>query len=271
MADLRKGDWEFAAMLPCPDGGRQRPKDGSVAEYNAAIKIKLRVEHRLGEVLAETVSTNRCDSESHLADGIEPKQSSRAQQLAAVPWGELEARIDAETEKNEKAKPTRIVKELRQEQQRDENRRPAQRKAPGRATGGRNGFCRALVGRWRVRVRVGPKDGSASRPRQDGRPLGQEKANLLGAEGFIASAASEGVHVVQADGNTDASAPNARGVEAASGTGGDLERGGGVHGWVSHSPRARRVRRPSTCLQRPWRKKPRHSQEWRPSGSTSTS
>jgi hypothetical protein len=53
-------------------------QDQSVAEYNAAVKIKLRVKHRLGEVLAETVSTNRCDTASHLPEEISRKQSSRA-------------------------------------------------------------------------------------------------------------------------------------------------------------------------------------------------
>jgi hypothetical protein len=48
-------------------------------------------------------------------------QSSRAQQLARVPWEEIEGKIDAQTAKNERASPSRIVKELLQEQQRQDN------------------------------------------------------------------------------------------------------------------------------------------------------
>jgi len=50
--------------------------------------------------------------------------------LATIPWDELEWQIDAQTERNEKAKPTRIVKALRQEQQRDENRKVVEAVTP---------------------------------------------------------------------------------------------------------------------------------------------
>jgi hypothetical protein len=71
-------------------------KDESVAEYNAALKVKAKVEHRLGEVLAETVNHKgsrgqlKGDTMSPqgktLPNGIDKKVSSRAQQLARVPW-----------------------------------------------------------------------------------------------------------------------------------------------------------------------------------------
>jgi hypothetical protein len=41
---------------------------GTVEEFNAAVKIRVRVEHRLGEVLAETVSTNRYNTALHLPE-----------------------------------------------------------------------------------------------------------------------------------------------------------------------------------------------------------
>jgi hypothetical protein len=90
-------------------------RDGSVAEYNAAVKIKARVFHRLGEVLAATVKPRagagrprkNGDIASPISNGLpEPitkKQSSRAQQLARAPWPEIERRIDAETERNQRA------------------------------------------------------------------------------------------------------------------------------------------------------------------------
>lgn len=86
--------------------------DLSVQEYNAALTIKLRAEHRLGEVLAEKVSTNRYDSESHLPDEIEPKQSSRAQQFASIPWGSIEERIAEKTERNAKASQAGILRDF---------------------------------------------------------------------------------------------------------------------------------------------------------------
>jgi N6-adenosine-specific RNA methylase IME4 len=102
-------------------------RDQSVEEHNAALKIKLRIEHRLGEVLAETVKhgghnkeqgdiLSPCSNGGLPAD-ISNKQSSRAQQLAALPWQEIEVRIDAKTEGNEKASQNRILKELRREVQ----------------------------------------------------------------------------------------------------------------------------------------------------------
>src|SRR5262245_21778756 len=69
-------------------------KDPLVAEYNAALLVKARAEHRLGEVLAATV--NHAGSRgvgnavlSTLPGEISPMQSCRAQQLARVPWGEI--------------------------------------------------------------------------------------------------------------------------------------------------------------------------------------
>jgi N6-adenosine-specific RNA methylase IME4 len=87
-------------------------RDASVEEYNAAVKVKARVEHRLGEVLAETVSTNRYNTALHLPREITPMQSSRAQQLAGVPWEKIEARIDEATAKNRRASLARDVNPL---------------------------------------------------------------------------------------------------------------------------------------------------------------
>lgn len=104
-------------------------KDGSVEEYNAALKVKVRIESRLGEVLAATVLTRGQHgsgvngSTKSLPKEITAKQSSRAQQLARIPWTEIEVRIDACTERNERARLARIIKELMQEQQRADNRR----------------------------------------------------------------------------------------------------------------------------------------------------
>lgn len=107
-------------------------KDVSVEEHNAAVKIQTRVEHRLGEVLAANVKAGnpklKCDTVSHLipcelavTDAARRKVSQRTQELARIPWEEIERRIDAKTETNEKAKKTRIIKELKQEQQREAN------------------------------------------------------------------------------------------------------------------------------------------------------
>jgi hypothetical protein len=107
-----------------------RRKDGSVAEHNAATKVYARVEHRLGEVLRDTVNhkgggdgSNQHQQRSHdvtvaghIPDGISKMQSSRAQKLAEVPWEEIAAKIDAATEKNERARQRRIIKEVLQEQ-----------------------------------------------------------------------------------------------------------------------------------------------------------
>jgi hypothetical protein len=121
-------------------------KDGSVAEYNAAAKVRARVEHRLGEVLRDTVNHAGAAAQpgpgrgktgatvAPVSNGDIPKElgdtpaarkhvSSRAQKLAEVPWEEISAKIDAATEKNERARQTRIVKELLQEQYRRERRK----------------------------------------------------------------------------------------------------------------------------------------------------
>ncbi len=104
-------------------------KDGSVEEHNAAVKIKAKVEHRLGEVLALTVKRGGDrKSKGHdvtlngVPEQVTRKQSSRTQALARVPWKEIERAIDAKTEANEKASQSRVVKELLQEQQRADNK-----------------------------------------------------------------------------------------------------------------------------------------------------
>jgi hypothetical protein len=79
-------------------------------EHNAARTVKLKVEHRLGEVLAATVrhegSRGVGDTVSHtLPKEITRKQSSRAQRLARVPWTEVQRRIDRETVRHEGGRP----------------------------------------------------------------------------------------------------------------------------------------------------------------------
>ncbi len=104
-------------------------KGCSVEEYNAGVKIKMRIEHRLGEVLAETVRPRGRNSSGNgmLPEEIEKMQSSRAQQLADLPWESLEEKIDQAT--NEVSQ-TRIEKEVRQEQQREENAELVQATTP---------------------------------------------------------------------------------------------------------------------------------------------
>jgi hypothetical protein len=80
-------------------------QDLSVEEHNAAVKVWARVQHRLGEVLAETVgrggdrkSNGHCDRliPTELGDTDHQRQnaSKRAQALAEIPWVEIEQRID---------------------------------------------------------------------------------------------------------------------------------------------------------------------------------
>jgi hypothetical protein len=67
-------------------------RDLSVEDHNAAVKIKARVVHRLGEVLAATVNHagNRGPGNAvlprTLPEKITKMQSSRAQQLASISW-----------------------------------------------------------------------------------------------------------------------------------------------------------------------------------------
>ncbi|HTU18971.1 MAG TPA: helix-turn-helix transcriptional regulator [Gemmataceae bacterium] len=106
-------------------------KDASVEEHNAAVKIKAKVEHRLGQVLRETVkhgghnkkqpTTAVGCSTGQLPDEITYNQSSRTQALARIPWELIEEKIEQKTAQNEKVSQARIVKELLQEQQRADN------------------------------------------------------------------------------------------------------------------------------------------------------
>jgi hypothetical protein len=86
-----------------------------IEEHNAAVKIKAKVEHRLGEVLRETVDHDGVAGKAGPGRGktgnsvllvsdalpkpITKMQSSRAQQLAELPWQAIEQRIDLATEK----------------------------------------------------------------------------------------------------------------------------------------------------------------------------
>src|SRR5262249_22774741 len=100
-------------------------KDPLVEEYNAALLVKARAEHRLGEVLAATV--NHAGSRGvgdavprPLPEEISRKQSSRAQQLARVPWAEIAGHIEAATAANERGTPGRFAQQWLREQTRRE-------------------------------------------------------------------------------------------------------------------------------------------------------
>ena len=101
---------------------------GKVEDYNAAVKVKTRVEHRLGEVLSGTVNHKGTPGpgrgktgnvmlpvSGEIPDGISKMQSSRAQQLASIPWEEIESKIDAATEQNKRASQSRVVREIAKE------------------------------------------------------------------------------------------------------------------------------------------------------------
>ena len=100
-------------------------RDKTVEEYNAAVKIAARVEHRLGQVLDKTVTAKggrpkkTCTTPVQVSNGIPEQisrnQSSRAQQMAAVPWKKIEEQIDAKTQDNKRAAVGPIVKKLREE------------------------------------------------------------------------------------------------------------------------------------------------------------
>lgn len=89
-----------------------------VSEVNAAVTLKAFAEHRLGQVLAATVqqgghNKKQTDTVSVcLPEEITFKQSSRAQQLAALPWADIEAGINAATVADEKARLSVIVTAL---------------------------------------------------------------------------------------------------------------------------------------------------------------
>ena len=114
-----------------------RRREESVEDHNAALKIRMRVEHRLGEVLAETVrhqggrpeGNGDAVSPFQLPDEVTRKQSSRAQQLASLPWEELEAAVDAQTEKGARASQVRTVEIVREKQR--EQSPSAEVSAPG--------------------------------------------------------------------------------------------------------------------------------------------
>lgn len=107
-------------------------KDDMVEDHNAAVKIKARVEHRLGEVLAATVNhkggrPKNSDIVSEFPNGRIPKeiparQSSRAQKLARISWEKIEDAIDAKTAANERVSQSRVVNELLKAQKEAENK-----------------------------------------------------------------------------------------------------------------------------------------------------
>jgi hypothetical protein len=152
-------------------------RDSSVEEYNAAVKIKTRVEHRLGEVLAATVkhgghNKKQGDSVSPCSGGlpkpITKKQSSRSQQLARIPWQKISERIDAQTEANERASPSRIVNNLLREQRREDYQKP-----PNAATSlqyGKAGwFCLVHKESWTNKNSAALMEEFGSRPEFAGR------------------------------------------------------------------------------------------------------
>jgi hypothetical protein len=100
------------------------------AEYNAALTIKAKVTHRLGEFLAKTVkpqagagrpkkigSSLEPISDGKIPDELEdtrPKRihtSSRTKKLAAVPWEEIKEAIDGATAQGHHASLPRLLRE----------------------------------------------------------------------------------------------------------------------------------------------------------------
>jgi N6-adenosine-specific RNA methylase IME4 len=83
-------------------------------EHNAALKIRLRIEHRLGEVLAETIRPRGRNSSSsgQLPEEITRTESSRLQRLAELAWDSIEAMIDRDTSNNAKANKTKLIRLL---------------------------------------------------------------------------------------------------------------------------------------------------------------
>jgi hypothetical protein len=99
-------------------------RDVSVEEHNAALQIKLKIEHRLGEILARTVKpragagrpskigNHALPISGRLPEPITPMQSSRAQQLARAPWSKIEGHIAERTSRNEKASAASVLREI---------------------------------------------------------------------------------------------------------------------------------------------------------------
>jgi hypothetical protein len=95
-----------------------RRPDLGVAEHNAAEKVQGRVDHRLGEVLRETVNhkggrprinpdgvSGFIPPEIGSSDASRWQQSSRAQQLALIPWHKIALAIDLATREKKRASP----------------------------------------------------------------------------------------------------------------------------------------------------------------------
>lgn len=85
----------------------------SVADYNAALLVSAKIRHRLGEVLRETVRHEGSRGVGNnvlptLPEGVGKMQSSRAQQLASLPWHSIARRIDEATAQGRKARLGRI-------------------------------------------------------------------------------------------------------------------------------------------------------------------
>jgi hypothetical protein len=81
----------------------------SAAEHNAAVTVRLKSEHRLGQVLRATVNHKgggppRLTSVTHghtdLPPEITRKQSSRAQKVAEVPWEIITDVVAGQSEKD---------------------------------------------------------------------------------------------------------------------------------------------------------------------------
>jgi aryl-alcohol dehydrogenase-like predicted oxidoreductase len=88
-----------ALLAEAPDLAQQ--VEACTTSLNAALKVKARVEHRLGEQLAKTVKRGGDRKSKGQADSLIPQElgdtsdkrqntSKRAQKLARVPWRDQE-------------------------------------------------------------------------------------------------------------------------------------------------------------------------------------
>jgi N6-adenosine-specific RNA methylase IME4 len=97
----------------------------SVAEHNAQLKLDMRTEHRLGEVLRDMVRRRgRYSSDrGRLPEEITPYESSLCQRIARLRWEDIDRLIDLATARNDKANRSRIIRQLGLERARQRNLR----------------------------------------------------------------------------------------------------------------------------------------------------
>ncbi len=110
---------------------------GSLVMQNQCAEIKLRAERRAGELLAEKVTPGgdkRSGSRSHDATlkevGINKSQSSRWQQIAAMPAPKFEQHLSQTQAKGEELTTAGVLKQIKTEHQEQKLRQDTQRYPP---------------------------------------------------------------------------------------------------------------------------------------------